>query len=451
MHSHRVAVVGAGPSGLYAVAALTAADRPADRPVHVDVIDRLPTPFGLVRYGVAPDHQKIKLVTKVLAKPLEAGQARYLGNVVVGTDIDHSDLLECYDAVIYATGAEKDRTLPLPGQGIPGTFGALEIVRWYNGHPHAATSPVNLAHECAVVIGGGNVALDLARVLTRPATDMLATDVPTHVLEELDRSNIRDVHVLIRRGPAEAKFTSRELGQLAHISDVDVTVHNAWDLDHAPHDSAPSDRPDARVAENLEIFRRYAAPTSPAAPPVQSAARRIHFHFHATPTEIHDTEAETVTGVTVETTHASGAVGRHQLEAGLVVSAIGFHGTPVPGLPFDEEAGIVPNRAGRVLLDGQELHRVYVTGWLKRGATGVIGTNKPDGFETAAAVLADLDHTPTTARPDLLARLQCSNVTPTDWSAWLKIHEHEKSLGATHGRPYAKLADLDSMLEHCTG
>lgn len=443
MHTHRVAVVGAGPSGLYAVAALTSAQRPADRPVQVDVIDRLPTPFGLVRYGVAPDHQKIKLVTKVLAKPLESGQARYLGNVVVGTDVAHTDLLECYDAVVYATGAEQDRVLPLPGQGMPGAFGALGVVRWYNGHPHAATSPVKLAHERAVVIGGGNVALDVARVLARPAADMRDTDVPAHVLNELEHSNIRDVHVLIRRGPAEAKFTSRELGQLAHISDVDVIVHNAWDLDHddAAHASA-----DARVAENLEIFRRYAAPAGTTS---QSAVRRIHFHFHTAPTEIHGTDA--VTGVTVETTHVSGTVGRRQLEAGLVVSAIGFHGTPVPGLPFDEEAGIVPNRAGRVLLDGQELHRVYVTGWLKRGATGVIGTNKPDGFETAAAVLADLDHTPTTVRPDLLERLQHDNVTPTDWSAWLKIHEHEKRLGATDGRAYAKLADLGSMLQHCAG
>ncbi|MFR9807233.1 FAD-dependent oxidoreductase [Pseudonocardia sp. RS010] len=420
MSAHRVAVVGSGPSGLYTVAALLA----SGGPLHVDVIDRLPTPYGLVRYGVAPDHAKMKAVTRVLAKPFAKDRVRFLGNVEVGRDVSHADLAEHYDAVVYASGTEHDRRLGIPGEELPGCVGSAEFVRWYNGHPDARE--FTLGTEQVAVVGAGNVALDVARVLGRTADEMRDTDVPARVLEELGRSAVREIHVLIRRTPTDAKFTPAELFQLSELADADVIIH-----DGGAAIADPDTADDRRVRLNLETFQTFANT------PPQGRTRRIHLRFLTSPVEVLGDDA--VEGIVVAHNRSGH---RQTLPVGLVVSAVGFRGTPLPGLPFDEGSGTVPNEAGRVAPG------VYVAGWLKRGPSGIIGTNKPDGAETAAAVLADLAGHPVAEPPDLLDMLANRGAVPVDWAGWLRLEEHEATLGGADGRGRVKVHDLASMLRH---
>ncbi|MEU7812312.1 FAD-dependent oxidoreductase [Pseudonocardia sp. NPDC049154] len=436
--SVRIAVVGSGPSGLYTVAGLLA----SKVPMSVDVIDRLPTPFGLVRYGVAPDHAKMKIVSKVLSKPFVRDDVRYLGNVEVGRDVSHAELVERYDAVVYACGSEHDRRLGIPGEDLPGVLGAGEFVRWYNGHPDVADVEHTLDVDSAVVVGAGNVALDVARVLSRTAEELRDTDVPTRVWGILRDSAIRDVHVLIRRGPAEAKFTPAELFQLSELADADVEVHDGGA--GIPH---PESVKDKRTRQNLETFQMLAST------PSQGRRRRLHLRFLTSPLEI--VGASRVEGVAVERNDVVdgrlvGTGERTVLPTGMVVTAVGFRGSPVEGLPFDDGTGTVPHEAGRVISDGVPLTGVYVAGWLKRGPTGVIGTNRPDGGETAASVLADLADRPRTERDDLLELLATRSVHVTDWAGWLRLEEHEGERGATSGRGRVKVHDLPTML-HYTG
>jgi ferredoxin--NADP+ reductase len=441
MSTHRVAVVGSGPSGLYTATALLAADDPP----HIDVIDRLPTPYGLVRYGVAPDHAKMKAVTRVLAKPFTRDRVRYLGNVEVGRDLSHDDLVTHYDAVVYASGTEHDRRLGIPGEDLAGSMGSADFVRWYNGHPDAASTGVVLDAEQVAVVGAGNVALDVARVLGRTAEEMRGTDVPTRVLAELGRSRVRDVHVLIRRGPANVKFTPAELFQLSELADADVIVHDGG----AAIDD-PAGAEDRRVRLNLETFHTFAAM------PARGRNRRIHLRFYTAPMKIIGDDR--VQGVVVERTRRDGVgriVGagvRETIPVGMLVTAVGFRGVPLAGLPFDDGTGRVPNEAGRVVRRGTPVPGVYVAGWLKRGPSGVIGTNKPDGAETVAAVLADLGRPAaggTTERPDVLELLAARSATAVDWASWLRLEEYEGSLGEVDGRGRVKVPDLDSMLRCC--
>jgi ferredoxin--NADP+ reductase len=428
----RIAVIGSGPSGLYTVAALLA----SGQPLHVDVIDRLPTPYGLVRYGVAPDHATMKTVTRVLAKPFAHDRVRFVGNVEVGRDLTHGELAACYDAVVYASGTERDRGLDVPGASLPGVVGAGEFVRWYNGHPDAAGTDFPLDAEQVVVVGAGNVALDVARVLGRTAGELRDTDVPARVLADLARSAVRDVHILIRRGPADVKFTPAELFQLSELADADVVVH-----DGGGGIGDPELAQDKRVRLNLKTLRTFAET------PARGRGRRIHLRFFSAPAEVRG--AGRVEGVLVRRTGGEAPGEMFVLPAGLVLTAVGFRGAPLDGLPFSEATGTVPNEAGRVLSGLGVLPGVYVAGWLKRGPSGIIGANRPDGAETAAAVLADLAGRAVPARPDVVELLAGRNRSRSDWAGWLRLEEYEGALGAADGRGRVKVHDLESMLRYC--
>jgi ferredoxin/flavodoxin---NADP+ reductase len=394
-----VAVIGSGPAGLYAAEALVkqAAALPAPVPVRVDVIDRLPTPYGLVRYGVAPDHKSIKSIAQYLRKVLESPGVRFLGGVHLGDDVTRDELVAAYDAVIYATGAMRDRRLGIPGEDLPGSYAATDFVNWYCGHPDVDSSAFTLDAESVAVIGVGNVAVDVARILARDPAELHATDVPQPVLEALHASKVREVHMIGRRGPAYAKFTTKELRELGELPGVEIVVHGdeadlaAFDASGESVTLAEADR---RVRGNMVAISRWAQ-GQPAEPSGSGHARRLVVRFWLRPVEILGTDR--VSGLTVERTaiDASGALsGTGELETldtQMVLRSVGYQSVPLPGVPFDSRASVVPNDQGRVLgPDGAPLPGEYVAGWLKRGPTGVIGTNKSDAAETVRCLLEDL-------------------------------------------------------------
>ena len=440
----RVAVVGAGPSGLYAAAALAASGD-----VDVDVLDRLPAPYGLVRYGVAPDHVKMKSVIRVLAQPFGPGQVRFLGDVRVGESGIPLDVLrEHYTAVVHATGSAVDRRLGVPGEDLPGSIGSGVIVGWYCGHPDHGVVPLLDAPGVAVV-GAGNVALDVARVLARTADELAHTDVPDTVLDALRTSAVRDVHVLIRRGPQHVKFTPVELRQLGDLADAEVVVHD----DGLLAAGVPDELTDRRERANLAVLTEWSRASS------RGASRRVHLHFLRSPVRILGAEPEgggRVAGVVVERNvltpdgRVRGTGEQETLDVGLVVRAVGYTAQAIPGLPFDEASGTVPNVAGRVVdAAGAPVVGAYVTGWIRRGPTGVIGTNKHDAVETAASLLADLPTLPRPPHPeadDLARALASYGVRPVDWSAWLRLDAEEIRLGQARGADRIKVADLSAML-----
>src|SRR5580692_6936809 len=394
-----VAVVGSGPAGLYAAEALIkqTAALPVPVPVRVDVIDRLPTPYGLVRYGVAPDHKSIKSIAQYLRKVLESPDVRFVGGVLLGEDVTRDELVSGYDAVIYATGAMRDRRLGIDGEDLPGSYAATDFVNWYCGHPDVDAGAFTLDAESVAVIGVGNVAVDVARILARDPAELHATDVSQPVLDALHASKVREVHMIGRRGPAYAKFTTKELRELGELPGVELVVHadeadlNAFDSSGEGAALADSDR---RVRGNLVAISKWAREgTTEAAP--SGHKRRLVVRFWLKPVEILGTER--VTGLTLERTaiDASGAFGGtgqyETLNAQMVLRSVGYQSVPLPGVPFDERASVVPNALGRVLgADGSPLPGEYVAGWLKRGPTGVIGTNKSDAAETVRCLLEDL-------------------------------------------------------------
>jgi ferredoxin--NADP+ reductase len=394
-----VAVIGSGPAGLYAAEALVkqAAALPLPVPVQVDVIDRLPTPYGLVRYGVAPDHKSIKSIAQYLRKVLESPDVRFVGGVHLGEDVTRDDLVSAYDAVIYATGAMRDRRLGIPGEDLPGSYAATDFVNWYCGHPDVDPGAFTLDAESVAVIGVGNVAVDVARILARDPAELHATDVPQPVLDALQASTVREVHMIGRRGPAHAKFTTKELRELGELPGVEVVVHadeagvNTFDAAGEGAALAESDR---RVRGNLVAISKWAR-GSAAEPSGSGHTRRLIVRFWLRPAEILGTER--VSGITLERTGigASGAFGGtgnyETLDAQMVLRSVGYQSVPLPGVPFDPRASVVPNALGRVLgPDGSPLPGEYVAGWLKRGPTGVIGTNKSDAAETVRCLLEDL-------------------------------------------------------------
>ncbi|TNC18722.1 FAD-dependent oxidoreductase [Amycolatopsis alkalitolerans] len=440
----RVAVIGAGPSGLYAAAALLA----SETPVEVDVLDRLPAPYGLVRYGVAPDHIRMKSVIPVLRKPFAVGsRIRFLGNVCLG---EHGLVLDTlrrhYHAVIHASGSSRDRRLGIPGEDLDGSHGSRALVGWYSGHPDFTALDPRLDHSGVVVVGAGNVALDIARVLTRDVADMARTDVPDHVLKSLQQSSVRDVHVVIRRSPEHVKFTPPELRQIGELDDVSVLVHNGGAI--AGRAGEPADR---RQRQNMRLLDGWAKAGG------QPARRRIHLHFQRSPVRVAGGDGK-VTGVVVERNEIRDGrlvgTGREEtIEAGLVVRAIGYSGEPIGGLPFDEAAGVVPNVAGRVLRDGNVVPGQYVTGWIKRGPSGVIGTNKGDAGQTVSSLLADLAGLPAPAHPEPESITECLGTLGFDvvaWEHWESLDVEEIRLGRVRGcAERVKVAGLDAMMRAC--
>lgn len=435
----RVAIIGAGPAGVYAADILTKAER--DFEVSIDLFDQHPAPYGLIRYGVAPDHPRIKGIVKALHKVLDRGDIRFIGDVTYGRDLLLSDIRDLYDAVIFATGANDDAALNIPGEELEGSFGASDVVSWYDGHPDVPrTWPLN-AQEIAV-IGNGNVALDVARVLSKHADDLLVTEIPDNVYEGLKSSPVTDVHVFGRRGPAQIKFTPLELRELSHSRDVDIVLYpEDFEFDEASDEAIKSNNQVKTMVNTLTNWIVEEQDTG--------ASRRLHLHFLQSPVEILGQDGKVV-GLRMErqqlqgdaSVKGTGETVDYPVQA--VYRAIGYFGTEVPELDFDAKRGVIPNQGGRVLdADGAVVPGVYTTGWIKRGPVGLIGHTKGDALETIGHLLDDHSSLTPAARPSedaLLELLRERGIEFTTWEGWQALDAHERELGAaaTEAGPVAR-------------
>ncbi|PVD09559.1 FAD-dependent oxidoreductase [Streptomyces sp. CS147] len=468
-----VAVVGSGPSGVYTAQAFLQQSLVPD--VRVHVLDRLPTPYGLVRYGVAPDHEKIKSLQNSLRAVLEDERVTFVGNVGVGgaDGVSPARLAELYHAVVYCVGASADRALAVPGENLPGSYSATRFVSWYSAHPDIGADPFArdaLGARSAVVIGVGNVAVDVARILARGAGELRRTDVPSGALRALEESRVREVHIVGRRGPSQARFTTKELRELGALPGARVVV-DPVELALDPAYAAPDDLPGALplpavVRRNLEVLRGWSAGSGAGAAgavpggvgaggapgPAADAGRRIRLRFFLRPVELLERGGR-VAGVRFARTAPDGAggvrdTGRHEdIEAQLVLRAVGYRGVELPGLPFDPVRGTVPHAAGRVLRGGVPSPGEYVAGWIKRGPTGVIGSNRSCAKETVASLLADAAAlTRRTAAGDPLAVLREWGLRPVEWTGWLSIERAEAELGRSLGRGPVKIPDWAGLL-----
>jgi ferredoxin/flavodoxin---NADP+ reductase len=462
----RIAVIGSGPAGFYAAGHLLGDS--AGR-FEVDMIERLPTPWGLVRSGVAPDHPKIKSVSRIYEKTAAHPRFRFFGNVHFGEHVSREDLRDHYHAIVYATGAPVDRPLGIPGEDLPGSHAATDFVGWYNGHPDQTDLEVDLTTafgggapaERAVVIGNGNVALDVARMLVLAPSELAPTDTADHAMEVLADSRVREVVVVGRRGPAQAAFTNPELRELGELSDADVIVDPA-ELDRALAVSDPAAEENITTRRNVEILRDYAK-REPTGKP-----RRVVLRFLLSPVELAADDRGRLAAVELVRNElvadpdgalrARATSKTETMEAGLLFRAIGYRGVPLAGVPFDARSGIIPNVDGRITdpASGAPLPGEYVVGWIKRGPTGVIGTNKKDAQQTVDAILADLSSArngdspllgPGTADPAALEQLLRSRQPElVTYAGWSEIDRHERSLGERAGRPRVKLTRIEEML-----
>jgi ferredoxin--NADP+ reductase len=449
MSKLRLAVIGAGPAGIYASDLILKAER--DFEVSIDIFDLLPAPYGLVRYGVAPDHPRIKGIIRALYEVLDRGDIRFFGNVKYGVDITLDDLKNHYNAVIFATGAIADANLNIPGADIDGSYGAADFVNWYDAHPDFPTSwPLN-AKEIAV-IGNGNVALDVARMLIKRPEDLLSTDIPDHVYQGLMASPVTDVHVFGRRGPAQVKFSPLELREALHIEGVQAIVYEEdFHYDQGSQEAIDSNNQVRVMVKTLEDLREN---------PQEHQERRLHLHFFASPKEILGEDGK-VAGIRVEKTKLDGTGNVTLTGESLdypvqaVYRAVGYFGSPVDEIPFDAKYGVIKNSEGRVLDDqGNQIPGTYCTGWIKRGPVGLIGHTKADAIETISHVIADRDGWWQPANPSeeaILATLTERGVDFIEWVNWLKIDSAEKSLGEALGRERLKLFDRAEMLNVSKG
>jgi ferredoxin/flavodoxin---NADP+ reductase len=434
----RVAVVGSGPAGFYAAGALLDAE---SQGFEVDMLERLPTPWGLVRLGVAPDHPKLKSVSRAFERIAEKPGFRFFGNVEVGRDLSHSDLLRLYDAVIYAFGAQTDKRLAIPGEDLPGSWSATEFVAWYNGHPDYQELPFDLDVERAVVVGNGNVALDVARMLALTPEELAPTDTTDQAIEAIGSSPVREIVVVGRRGPAQASWTTQELKEMGELAGADVFVD--------PADLEGAEAEDTQTQRNLEVLRDFAA-REPAGKPLV-----VRFLFLHSPVAIGgESKVESVELMRNRLEEQDGrlvAVGtdeRETLECGLVFRSVGYRGVALPDVPFDDSRGTITNDGGRVT----GVERTYCAGWIKRGPTGIIGTNKKDAADTVARLLEDVEAGRLThhaeATSDAIESLLAERgVTAIVYSGWTSIDELERAAGERLGRPRIKLRTWDELLE----
>jgi ferredoxin--NADP+ reductase len=449
----RIAVVGSGPAGFYAAAALLASEDPR---IEVDMIERLPTPWGLVRLGVAPDHPNLKAVSRAYERIAKQPGFRFFGNVQVGGALQHSDLVQLYDGVVYAFGAETDRRLGIPGEDLPGSWAATELVAWYNGHPDFQHLSFDLSGERAVVIGNGNVALDVARMLSLTRDELAPTDATDASIEAICGSQIQEIVVLGRRGPVQASWTAPELQEMGELAGADIVVDPA-ELELDPASEAELAEAGPIVRRNMDILREFAT-REPTGKP-----RRVVLRFRVSPVAIlGEGRVEAVEVVRNELVpdergrlRAVPTDDREVIPCSLVFRSIGYRGVGVPEVPFDEERGTIPNSGGRVVENGQPLPGVYCAGWIKRGPTGVIGTNKKDATETVEQLLEDAraGRLPNTSAPPeaVLAMLEERGAEVVAYGGWEAIDALEKERGEPHGRPRIKLCSWDELLQAARG
>ncbi|MCP2279237.1 FAD-dependent oxidoreductase, partial [Nocardia amikacinitolerans] len=449
----RIAIVGAGPAGIYAADALMK----SDAEVSIDLYERMPAPFGLIRYGVAPDHPRIKGIITALHKVLDKEQVRLLGNIDYGTDITLDDLRRFYDAVIFSTGANADRALPIPGIDLDGSYGAADFVSWYDGHPDVSRSwPLDA--EKVAVLGVGNVALDVARVLAKTGDELLPTEIPPNVYEGLKQNKAVEVHVFGRRGPAQAKFTPLELRELDHSPTIEVIV----------------DPEDIDYDEGSEAARRHSKQVDMVANTLEQWAirdqgnrpHRLFLHFFESPAEVLGDENGKVVGLRTERTQLDGTGNVKgtgvfkDWDVQAVYRAVGYLSQNINQLPFDDQAGTVPNEAGRVIADenadgpARYMPATYVTGWIKRGPVGLIGHTKGDANETIACLLADRETFDGATHPDpasVLGFLRSKDVPYTTWEGWYRLDSYERALGEPEGRERVKVVEREDMLRVSLG
>lgn len=458
----RVAVIGSGPAGVYAADILTKSKEVKDGEVQVsiDIFDRYPAPFGLIRYGVAPDHPRIKGIIGALHKIMDRGDIRFFGNVEYGVDVTLEELREHYDAIIFATGAIKDAPLDIPGADLDGSYGASDFVSWYDAHPDYPREWPLTAKEVAV-LGNGNVALDVARVLSKHADDMLVTEIPDHVYEGLKASPVTDVHIFGRRGPAQIKFTPLELRELAHSRDVDIVLYEEdFQFDAASEEAMENN---AQIKVMTKVLRGWLEDQkeNPG-----TASRRLHLHFLQSPAEILGEDGK-VTGLKMERNKLDGEGGiiptgefiEYPMQA--VYRAIGYFGSELPEVGFDPNRGVITNVEGRVVdTDGEAVPGLYATGWIKRGPVGLIGSTKSDALETVTHLLEDRENLYTATEPDaekFTEYLDSKGVEYVSWEGWHKLDTHEKSLGeaaldaAGQPRKRVKVVDREEMVRISRG
>lgn len=442
----RVAVVGSGPSGFYASETLFK----SGKTVMIDMFDRLPVPFGLVRYGVAPDHPKIKNVTKVFEKIAETPGFSFLGNVEIGRDIKVTELRRFYDAIIFCSGAETDRNLGINGEYLRGSHAATEFVGWYNGHPDFRNCSFDLNCETAVIVGQGNVAMDVARILCKTVDELKTTDISQHALDVLATSKIKEVHMIGRRGPIQASFTSVEVREFAELHECDPIIDpKELELNEASQKELtdPANAPRKKNYEILQSFLPLATRGKP---------RKFYLHFYRSPLEI--IGQGRVEKVVFEKNRLLGEAGhqkamgtgeREEINCGIFFRSVGYRGVPISGLPFHDRTGIIPNVEGRVTDSEQIFTGLYTAGWIKRGPTGIIGTNKPDSDETVHSLLKDLPHLIPAEIPNTQAVidfLKQKGVRVVNFQDWKKIDAAEIARGKAIGKPREKFATVAEML-----
>lgn len=451
----RIAIIGAGPAGVYTADSLQKAD--IDFDVSIDLFDRYPAPFGLIRYGVAPDHPRIKGIIKALHRVMDRGDIRFIGNVEYGTDIHLEELRTYYDVVVFATGAIKDARLNIPGVEAENSFGAAEFVSWYDGHPDVDRDWDLSAREIAV-IGNGNVALDVARVLAKPASQMLETEIPDNVYAGLKASQATDIHIFGRRGPAQVKFTPLELRELRSAEDVDIVLYeDDFEFDEASEKAAEENNQVRNMVNTLTNWLLEQDEN----PEGTGASRRLHLHFLEAPEEIL-TDQGKVAGLRMQrmeldgtgNVQGTGEMKMYPVQA--VYRAIGYFGSAVPDIQFDEERGIIKNAEGRVLgADGKPVQGLYTSGWIKRGPVGLIGHTKGDALETIGHIIEDVEHLYTAEQPDeqsILDLLDQRGVDYSDWNGWRELDDYEMSLGELESqsgpveRERVKVVDRDEQV-----
>lgn len=442
----RLAIVGAGPAGIYAADIIRKAEKDFD--VSIDLFEHLPAPYGLVRYGVAPDHPRIKGIINALKEVLDRGDIRLFGNVKYGVDLTLDDLKKHYNAVIFSTGAIEDAPLDIPGIDLAGSYGAAEFVSWYDGHPDVPrTWP--LTASSVAVIGNGNVALDAARMLAKHADDLLVTEIPDNVYQGLKASPVTDVHVFGRRGPAQAKFSPLELRELGELRDVDMIVYDEdFEIDPASQEL---------IDTNKQVFVLNKVMNEWRTRETGKASRRLHLHFYANPVEVVGDDNGNVAAFRYERTRPDGKGGvegtgeMREIEVQALYRAIGYFGSPLPEIPFDEKKGVFPNHEGQVLdASGKHIPGIYATGWIKRGPVGLIGHTKSDAMETIAHVIEDQATWWNPAEPDegaIVDLLDQRGVEYTTVEGWAALDDYERKLGEKHDRERIKVVERDEMLQ----